>query len=365
MKKILFYINILELGGAERVMTNLANRFSQGEYEVILVTSYAAEKSYETYSGVKRVVLSGEQLSGRLKKNFYLTHSLRKLIKREQPNVVISFMAEPNFRAILATMFLKNVKTIVSVRNDPAKEYSGKLLDHLAKMFFSFADGIVVQTKDVMEWLPSKLRNKAIVLRNQVADIFFETQGRDDRHGIFTVGRLEKQKNHAMLIRAFEKIKDETDENLFILGEGSLRGELEQQIEALKLKDRVFLCGTVSNVNEKIANAALFVLPSDYEGLPNALMEAMAEGLLCVSTDCPCGGPRELIREGDNGFLIPVGDEDAMAQAISEIFRMEQSQREHIRMAGKETANEFRGTRVFKKWEQFILQVIQGDFRND
>lgn len=363
MKKVLFYINTLEYGGAERVISNLCNRFATKGYEVIMATSYHAEPEYPLSENVKRVVFFENKETKRFKRNIKLIASLRKLIRAEQIDVVVSFMAEPNIRAILASIFLHRHKTVVSIRNDPCKEYSGMVLTCMSKLLFSFADGIVVQTRDAMEWLPKRLRRKATILKNQVADIFFETEASGERHGIFSVGRLEKQKNHNLLIRAFAAIQSTTTENLYIIGDGSLRKDLEKQVRSLHLSDRIFLCGTTDHVAETIADAELFVLPSDYEGSPNALIEAMAEGLLCIATDCPCGGPRELIRDGENGFLVSTNDESSLARAITHVFQMTEDRKEQIRRNAKITAAQFRGDYVFDRWEEFLSVVESGEVK--
>ena len=129
------------------------------------------------------------------------------------------------------------------------------------------------------------------------------------------------QKNQKMLIEAFSKIHSNYPEyQLVIYGEGKLRHQLQEQIDLLGLQERISLPGSRSDVLEQIKDASLFVLPSDFEGMPNVLIEAMALGLPCISTDCPCGGPRELIQNGVNGILISVGDVEALACEMSKVL---------------------------------------------
>ena len=138
---------------------------------------------------------------------------------------------------------------------------------------------------------------------------------------IVSAGRLAPQKNQKMLITAFSKIANQyPDYNLTIYGEGALRQFLEQQISDLGLQERVFLPGNITDLHTQIKTSAFFVMSSDFEGMPNALIEAMALGLPCISTDCPCGGPKTLIREKENGLLIEVGDSDALADAMATLI---------------------------------------------
>ena len=142
-----------------------------------------------------------------------------------------------------------------------------------------------------------------------------------ERKEIVTVGRLEPQKNQKLLINAFSELaKKFPDYTLVIYGEGSLRKKLEKYIESKGLKDRVFLPGAKNNIQEYIKDASLFVLSSDYEGIPNALIEAMAIGLPCVSTDCSPGGARELITNGENGVIVECRNSNELATAMARLL---------------------------------------------
>lgn len=354
MKRILFYINTLEHGGAERVITNLANQFSAAGYAVDLATSFPCDFEYETSENVNRINLFNSYINGGLKRNLKLFAALRKVIKINKPNVVVSFMREPNYRAIPACIGTK-AKCFVSVRNDPNKEYRGKANKLLAKMLFRFADGVIFQTEDAKAWFPKSIQKKSTIILNQVDERFFKTKFDGERSNIVTVGRLQPQKNHKLLINAFDKIKDKTNQNLIIYGEGELRQQLETLINELNLKDRVFLPGAISDVPNTIKSAELFVLPSDYEGMPNALIEAMSLGLICLSTDCPCGGPKALIESGVNGYLTPVKDCDLMAEAMLNALNRGKEQKEQLICNVLKTAENFKSDIIFKKWEEYLI----------
>lgn len=313
--KIAFYINILANGGAERVVANLANAFSQ-DNDVLVITSFPCSNEYVLNENVTRVNIEHSEKKG----NFFLrnarrTIGLRRILKKYKPDTLVSFMGEPNFRSIVASAGLK-IRTVISVRNDPQREYGSLLTRFLAKTLFRFANHIVFQTEDARCWFPKSIQKKSSIILNPVNDVFFNTHFTGDRHDIVSTGRLVFQKNHELLIKAFSRIADKLEENLFIYGEGPLRLELENLVFDLNMQDRIFLPGSVKNVAEIIKSAKLFVLSSDYEGMPNSLMEAMTLGIPCLSTDCPCGGPRMLLNEK---FLVPVREQTQLEKAILRI----------------------------------------------
>ena len=190
------------------------------------------------------------------------------------------------------------------------------------KILYPLADGFVFQTKEAQEYFDKKIQKKSVIIPNPINEEFIcEPYNGEREKKIVTVGRLEEQKNHKMLIKAFSKLPEGLSEyKLIIYGEGSLRPELEKQIKELNLLGRVFLPGQVDDVKNRIYKAGLFVLSSNYEGMPNALMEAMALGVPCASTDCPCGGPRFLIKNEYNGLLYNVNNELELKLAINKII---------------------------------------------
>ena len=355
--KILFYINAIHQGGAERVMVNLANQFSEKGDKVVLVTSFEDHWEYPVSEGVERHSFEEKdfQKDGFLRQNMKWTLNLRETIKKYRPDVVISFMAEPNFRTILAAAGLK-VKSFFSVRNDPNKEYPNFVYRILAKVLYLFADGIVFQTEDAKKWFSSMIQRKSEIIYNQVDQKFYECPKCDDKKGIVTCGRLVEQKNQAMLVDAFSMIADDIHENLYIYGEGELRTNLEKQIRDKKLQDRIFLPGDIKNVEEMLSKAAIFVLPSDYEGMPNALMEAMAVGVPCISTDCPCGGPLMLFRN-DADFLVPIGNTQQMAEKIKSLL-LDKDKREENAKQMKDYSQAFTPERIFKKWDEYVSMIV-------
>ncbi len=356
MKKIMFYINAIHHGGAERVMVNLTSQLCEKGYDVILVTSFKSQWEYALNCKVKRIVLASESSGSFIKKNFTWTMSLRKVIVSEKPDVIVSFMAEPNFRALLATIGTKT-KNIISVRNDPDREYPTRLYKFLAKTLYLTAEHIVFQTNDAQCWFSKKIRMKSSVILNQVDEKFFSKEliPYSKRNGIYTTGRLTKQKNQKLLIDAFYKIADNVSDDLYIYGEGELRERLQSYIYELGLENRVHLLGASKNVEEDIKAARVFVLSSDFEGCPNSLMEALALGIPSVSTDCPCGGPRMLSKL--NGcVLVPCNDVDVLSNSIYNVAT-DMHYSEMLSHNAKKTSELFKSDKVILDWKRCIDSV--------
>lgn len=352
--KIVFYINILSHGGAERVISNVATMMSERGHDCTLLTSYPVEDDYKVGEKVKRNNLSPIRIDGFLKRNMILTYKLRKYIKKEKPDILVSFMAEPNYRSCLASMCLK-VKTVLSVRNDPNHEYGGAFHSFLAKNLFKLADGTIFQTEDAKSWFPQKIQDKGAIIMNSVHENFFNINLPDQRSGIVATGRLCPQKNHKMLIKAYSLIASEIPDDLTIYGAGNSRSLIEYATE-LGVEKRVHLPGLATDVHNTIKNYRLYVMSSDYEGMPNALMEAMAVGLPCISTDCPCGGPRMIFNETLKECLVPVGESNLMAAKMLELL-CDNNKLNSIGRLCKQQAEIFRPIIINNQWESYLTNI--------
>lgn len=354
--RVLFYISTIAGGGAGRVMANLANMLCGNGHECTLVTTFKAEGEYTLESGVRRVWLYDTKPGGSLlSKNFAIIRKLRSWIRIIKPDVVVSFLGEPNIRTVIATIGI-GVKTVLSVRNDPSREYKGKLQVFLAKTIFKRADAIVFQTEDAKAWFPSKIQQKGVVIPNSVDERFFKTQLSENRSGIVAIGRLCPQKNHSMLIEAFSMIAGKTDENLTIYGPGD-SSHLKELARKLGVGDRVFFPGPTADVPAVLAKAKIYVLSSDYEGMPNSLMEAMAIGLPCISTNCPCGGPRDLFGDELRHFLVSLGDVKEMSDRMVELLNSSIIKEKHAN-ACRLRARLFKPETINSKWEAALLKIV-------
>lgn len=364
--KILFSIGSMNKGGAERVVANLSNYMSKSN-DVGIVMSVNDTPKYELNKKINLYTLDNnvENRQNKIEKNIRRLKRLNEIIKEYNPDIIVSFLPEPSYRVLLLKVFNSKIPIIVSVRNDPKVEYKNIFSKILMKILYPLADGFVFQTEEAKQYFGEKIQKKSIIIPNPIKEElknFNVYSGKRDNL-IVSVGRLEKQKNQKMLIDAFAKLSREFDSyNLVIYGEGSLRQQLEKQVENLNLANRVFLPGETDNIIEKIHKAKIFVLSSDYEGMPNSLMEAMAMGIACISTDCPCGGPRFLIKDGYNGYLVPTNNVEALTNAMKKILKNDKNE---VGERGYKTIIEkLDPKKIITRWQKYIRETARKEKEN-
>lgn len=362
-KTILFYISSLEKGGAERVFVNLAEYFFSEGYNVKMVTTYHRDEEYSLNPNIERYyseITPDEETGSRVGNLKARIKKLHDIFAEINPDLVMTCNGKTNMMAIAAAKGLK-AKVVISVIADPLMEYYTKLMRIISKTYFIKADGIIVQTKEAAEYFPKRIRNKCKLLPNSLNPAFMLPRY-DGENGfeIVTVGRLDENKNQALLINAFLPLKDKyPNYKIMIYGDGVMKSRLAKMIEDNGLVGRVFLKGQVSNVSDTIRNASLFVLTSNTEGMPNALIEAMALGLPVISTDCPSGGPRHLIKDGVNGLLVSPGNVEALIEALDRVL----SNDEYRESLGKEAyklQEELSPSKVNLQWKEYFESVMQG-----
>lgn len=325
-KRIAFYIASLVQGGAERVIINLAEYFAGQGYEVYMLNDFVSrqDKPIEEYPldpKVKRIWVGYEPTGRRGGDMLRRIGKVRKAYKEIRPDIVVSFIGKANIRAILAALGTK-IPVVVSVRSTPQREYGTRSMKLCAGLLFPHAAGIVFQTVGARDFFKPAVRKRSVILPNSIRKQFMKPRYEGKRENeIVTVGRLERVKNQELLIRAFARIAGEYPDTLLkIYGDGSRLEALKRCAAQEGVGDRVSFMGSHDNVDELIYRAGIFALSSDAEGMPNVLLEAMAMGVPCISTDCPCGGPGTLIKDGENGLLVPVGDARAMAEAFQKLL---------------------------------------------
>lgn len=258
-----------------------------------------------------------------------------------------------------------SIKTIIFIdenvfaeRVDPAV-YPANIAK-LLKKYARKADGFVFQTEDARAWYGDSVKDiKTAVIPNAINPVFIRPKYAGEKRKVIAgAGRLNDQKNFSLLIGAFAQIAPEfPDYNLVIYGEGEKRRELEKLVEELGLRERVSLPGNIQNIADEMEQNSLFVLSSDYEGMPNALMEAMALGLPCISTDCPCGGPRFLIQNGENGILVPVGNEEKMTEAMRRVLE-DKMLKEKLAKNAVQIQERLTSDKIYGEWEKMILSIV-------
>lgn len=318
MKKIAIVCKSLSRGGAERVTVRLSDYIYNSAVDVSIITIAKGNEEYFIPEGVKRYSISDSEESCSY---FSTILKIRKIIRVQAFDTVL-VMGVPLLIYLLLVINMKNVRVIVSERGNPYQFTGKKIVQKVALKLMRYADGYVFQTEGAKSFFGKHIQKKAVVIPNPLISESLPEVYRGERERlIVSVGRLMSVKNHNMLITAFSQIADKySDYKLVIYGEGVLREELEEYINDIGLSDRILLPGNKENVLDLIKSASLFVFTSNSEGMPNALIEAMALGLPCVSTDCPCGGPKELITDGENGYLVPVGDVDSLVKQLTFIL---------------------------------------------
>ena len=362
VKTICFYISSLRKGGAERVIVNLAEHFHKSGYRVVIVTTRKAESEYEVSEGIERRISepSEEELQNGRNGNFKVRfQKLRGIWKEEKPDLIVSFIGKNNMMAILTSAFLK-IPVVVSVRGNPPSEYYSEALKLAANVLFRFASGVVLQTKASRTFFVKAVQKKAVILPNPLNPVFIKPAFTGERKNeIVSVGILDENKNQTVLVKAFAEIAEEFPKTELVLyGEGEKRKDLEGLAQTLGIAGKVHLPGACDCVQDTIEKARIFVLSSDTEGSPNALIEAMSLGLAVISTDCPCGGPAELITDGENGLLVPVRDYKAMAAALRRILSSPEFEKKLQRNAVK-IQTIMKPEEVCGQWQRYLEGFIR------
>ena len=356
----MFCLGSMTKGGAERVIANLSNELIK-KYNISIVVTPPDKPMYELDDSINYYTLDKtNKKSNFLVRTYKRIKRLRKIIINTNPDIIVSLLPEPTFRLMIAKIGLHK-KTIISVRNDPNVEYNNILKRILVKLLQTRADGFIFQTPDAQKWFSKKIQKKSIVIPNPISEDFIcKTYDGVRDKTIVNVGRLTSQKNQKLLIDAFYEVnKKHKDYKLKIYGSGELKDELQDQINSLELKNSVFLMGDVDNIKDEIYKASMFVLSSNYEGMPNALMEAMALGLPCISTDCPIGGPKYLINNNKNGILIEVNNKKELINSINYyIDNMDKSN--ILGIEASKIANKMNPIAIYNEWEEYI-NIVKGE----
>lgn len=365
MQKIAFHLNSLQQGGAERVVSNLANRFAKEGYEVVIATEWYGTDEFALDQKVRRVhvgLTKEDENRSRISKMLRRIWYLRRFMKKEKPDVVVAFTRGVLYRALAAGIGT-GIPVVISVRTDPVGHYDKKADKLRIPLLFPHAAGCVFQTEGAKAFFAPYLQENSRIILNPLNPKYVGVPEPAVRtKDIVQSGRLVDFKNQPMLIRAFLKVHEKhPDYTLKIYGPDSKDGTkeiLESIIHENYAEDFVKLMGGSNTLEKDLADAALYAFSSDWEGLPNALMEAMALGLPVVSTDCPCGGPKTLIEDGVNGLLVPIMDEKAMTDGILRLIEDRELAERLGREARKisERANE---DAVFEQWQTYLQECCK------
>lgn len=309
--KIVFIIPNMTGGGTERVISLLVNEYRKRGMEAAIMMFAGDECAYRLADGVELFCVS-EQSHGRPLVQVKRLLRMRRYFQRNRDCLIYSFSVMGTIFGAFATLGL-GIRMFVSERNDPRQGLQGPLRDWA----YGRATVIAVQTRECMRYFPEKLQKKMMVIPNPVDPSVPEPFLGERRRSVVFVGRLHRQKNPELLLRAFAVFqKDYPAYVLEMFGKGELEEELKRIAAELGIKGKVIWHGFCPDVRKQIADAGMYVLSSDFEGISNSMLEAMAMGIPVIATDCPIGGCAEYIQNGRNGLLVPVGDQKAMADAM-------------------------------------------------
>jgi len=363
---ILLVVSSLSAGGAERVMTEMANWWAARDVKVTLLTFAGTDEDhYRLSPKVGRIALN---FWGRVRTPWQAIDKrvdrflrLRGSIARLHPDVVISFVDTTNTRTLTALLGTR-IPAIISERIDPRFHDIGYFWSLSRRLLYPAAKALVVQTDPVARWAQSVVpAGKIRVISNFIRDLpqpaVQSNDDMGDRPSVLAIGRLDRQKGHDVLIRAFAMAEAaQAGWRLVILGEGPERSNLERLAADLGISNAVAMPGVVDEPAHWLYNARFFVLASRYEGFPNALLEAMACGCAVIATDCP-SGPADIIRNSVNGLLVPAEDVTALSNAMLTLME-DEALRQRLGAQALNVKTTFSQDAIMNQWETLINKVM-------
>lgn len=355
-KKILLVTHTMNYGGQGKMFTYLANAVDDAGYDTFVYSQESTTHFYPLNEGITYIPENVE-FPNYYTRRFQQIKQMRDRINSVNPDLVIAFITNQSALAVLGT-HRSGIPVIMSCRGDP-NEYTG-IVEKLKIMVINHAEGGVFQSKEALKCYGKGLQRRATVILNPSTVPYIPRPSWEERNNeIAFVGRFQiVHKRHDLMIAAFKRIHEVfPDYKLVLYGDGEERKEIEQLIRENDLIDAVVLKGVVDNVPEAISKSKLFVLASDFEGLPNALIEAMSVGLPVISTDWSPGAVHELIDNGKNGVVVPCNDVDALAEAAINLL----SNPEKADMMGakaSEIRTKLAPENIYRQWVNYIEEVI-------
>lgn len=358
---VLLVVSSLSAGGAERIISEMANWWAVHDQKVTVLTLSGTDQDhYRLNPRVERIALD---FWGRARTPWQVVDKrtrrmirLRKAILDAHPDLVISFMDLTNVRTLVALLGT-GIPVIVSERTDPRHQPVNLFWSFARRLFYPFSAKLVVQTQSVARWAQSAVPAcKISVIPNFVRNIPLSKESDRKESMILSVGRLGKEKGHDLLLRAFAATGGaQKGWQLTIIGEGDERRNLENLTVSLDLSASVHLPGIVQEPAEWMQETSFFVLPSRYEGFPNALLEAMACGCAVIATDCP-SAPAEIIRNEMNGLLVPIDNITALSNAMLRLMDST-SLRQHMGSQALEVKKTFSQASIMAQWDDLITGI--------
>lgn len=356
-KKILIVISKINYGGAGKMVSFLANNLSRLGHEIIIFTFASNDIHYYLDKNINCVSMNYNKDCTVFKKISPIFKT-RKLIKDTNPDVIISFLNNANFISILASFFTK-VPVIICERSDPYHENNISL--KIMRSFYRFAEGAVFQTRGAKEYYNKIVQQKSKIIPNPVT-IKREKRlpFKERKNEIAFVARFNvKQKRQDLMIKAFKKVlKTHKNYKLVFYGDGPDMDKIINMAREYNILKNVIFAGKVNNIQKVLKKSKLFVLTSDYEGIPNALIEAMAVGLPVVTTDCSPGGAELLVKNKVNGIIVPRGNANEIAEAITFLLSNPVIA-EELGERAQEIITSFSPFKIIKEWDDYIDGIVK------
>lgn len=363
MKKLLFVFRDMGTGGAQKIEAFVANTMVEAGYEVVVINMASSPCTVDLNEKIKivdvlydHIAECKNKLLNLIYKTLYL-YKLRKKILEIKPDLICGFLSDV-VRIIVLAMDGCNIPIIGSERGDP-NVFTAKQFNNY-KIAYEKCRGVVFQLDNVKDIysLPSEIIQKVIPnpCIPRTGDVFCGNEC--SKHVVVGAGRLSSQKRFDLLIDAFEIIhKNHPEYKLHIYGDGPLYNEILSQIELSPARDAISLIGDVKDVFNENLEVEFFVLSSDFEGIPNVLIEAMAAKIPCVATDCSPGGAEFLLKNGKCGLLVPRDDKYKLAEAM-EKYICDEKLREEMKEKGWVTIQEFNPINIKKMWLEVFQQCL-------
>lgn len=350
--KIVFLQNYLGSGGSERVSVVLAEYFNAKQNDVTIITLENCIENYEISKDITLFSLHD------YKEKFKKIIALRKMMVRISPDIVISLSLLGAYMLFLGGL-LSKYKIVLSQRNDPRSDVKSALHNWLRERAYSKAKLVVFQTSEAAEYFPLNIQKKSMIIPNPLKDNLPYWDSDNHKDIIINYCRLEKQKNLYMLIDAFELLSNRFPTyELHLYGEGSERNSIIEYIQNKKSRDRIYLYPFSKNIHEKVKHSAVYVSTSNYEGISNSMLESLGIGIPVVCTDCPCGGARQFIEDGVNGYLIEVGNTEQLAKRLTILLndrcKMKKTSSEAIKIR-----EELSSIKIGETWENAIRVLVK------
>lgn len=355
---VVFVTYDMDFGGTESVIATVSNAMVQRENRITIITLVNSPCVYELDKRIKVLPL----LKSAIKPEGGTYRLLRKTVNDIHPDAVV-IMAEEISSRIVRSLLGLSIKLIVSERSNPYMVPVSKINRFYRSLFYRFADGFIFQTKDAASFFSDKIRKKGAVILNplDISRIPKRPYPKIRQKTVVSVGKLAPNKNPMLMLESFRKFyKIYPEYKLLIYGDGELKQELMEYARRTMYPDSYQFMGTTSEVLDEIFDAGMFVSTADYEGIPSALVEAMACGIPCIATDCPVGGPRMLIQNGVNGLLVPIRESGELVRAMCKIAD-ENDEIRNIGINARTVAILTDPVKITREWENYIRKVVSDE----